>query len=1619
MNRHHRLLLIFILLLFTSTVKVKGQLASGMPFSFSVTPTVAASPAWTSIPVPGSFIDEWDTLLVPAAWSFVFAGVTYNKVVVSSNGWVALIPAASAAVNPLPYPANSLPNNLLSNNTTGFPIIAPLWDDLSTSLVRWNVTGNTLSINWFVKWQKGNLTANTGLIWIDLNGTLGLNTIGFHYINSAAYAPLTPSASIGIAGPCTGDFYSVSCQSALAATTDSSVENTNIGLGTPNNFRPNNVNFLFTPYHPYDNCSGSYPARNLGTINTTCTFQVASTFNATPSGIGNCATADDNDVWFQFIKPANISSVTVSTAPASCQSVTGTSMEIYTVCGGAPIVCATTSVTNPGYGEVTFTRPCSALPETLWVRVTADGDVPGKFQICAKEASGSGTTCASPRVICSIPYVQNGMTTTGSINNYDSLTAVCHTIAMNGEDFVFSYTPPSNQCIQVSITSTGVNPGLFVFSGCPDSSSGTATYCLGSNEAATGTVAINAVSLIAGQTYYIVVDNNGVGGIPFDINIQNIGAPPANDTCANATNLGTIANTAICATTIGTYTTSCSTPTVIGQAGAPTCIPGSIPSAFVNGVTGDVWLKFTAGFTGSLQINTFQSAVNATSNAAMAIYTGVCGAMGAPYACDNNSGPNGMPSLSIPIVNGNTYYIRVWSENPENAGNFDLCFQGNCAPANDFPCASVLVPLGGTASGFNTCASSVTEPVNAAQCVVGGTINTVWYKAVVPLSGSIRVRTHPLTLTDTQIQGYLFPVGCALSPGPGNSVSKGCNDDGTPCDGGFNDFSEQLFTGMLPGDTLFIAVDGVGSLTGSFEISIIDGATTVFPPVNLQDCAGAQVLCSTNSILVADPGFRNNGNICDLPAGTNGCWAVGERNSAWYQFTVDPALSGGTANIVFDILTPSSTDIDFLVWDVTGLSTACAQIQAKTLGNVGCNFAGALSATGLTTGALAAGYSPAITFSGAPRTYILLLNVYNSAANAGFTLNWNTTPISTSPTTAIWSGLTDTLYTTTTNWGDCGSTPSCAVDAIINNPSNGRHPTVLAGLPAKSVKNITINAGATLRIKAGATLSVCGNFTNFGTLICEPTSTIQFIGSGLQTISGILNTPNSFANLVINKPSGSVQLLTNIDVSENFTTVNATSIFNINGKYMKVAGNFTNFSGTTTFTGVGGSTVEFNGTGAQTFSNTNLPQILFNRVRMNKTGGRLYLTGVNSIMNIDTALTLNSGIIYTRNLATLEVNMKYYLPAAITGQNALSYIDGNLRRKISNPTGPSSPVIPASYDFPVGDSLTPGGYENANITFQSSTLVQDLLAYFTPWPAGPPAIGPAASECVSYTYDLLPAFDHGYWTFKRSTSTFGGNYDITLFNTGFGNNSGTFWTVAKANLLSPPSASASWRLKGSCFIASTAASTKRGNMNIPAADSTSFNSLYTTVQSNVQLPIELLYFNAEPDGEVVKCSWETASETNNEYFEVERSFDGNEFYSIGRVKGFGLGVSNNTINYSLIDPDLCDDIRYYRLKQIDFDGQFGYSETIALTCKSKSTIELFPNPANSDLTCRFTQAENNDLNVSVHDIAGRIIQAEKIFGKKGVNQIHLNIDELSAGAYFLRISNAENNIKLQSQFFKK
>jgi hypothetical protein len=1576
-----RLLLLIFIIICQGMTNAFAQPGVGISFTYSSLPSFSAYP--TAAPnvnqiIPAANQDDFGYLFAPAGMSVNFAGNTYQKIVVSTNGWVALVPNSVAAIPASLSAGNYLSTNQLAGYAGGFPILAPFWDDIATTLISYNFTGGALWVRWTSKIDKTNTSASN-LFWIRIDGTTGV--IDYFYNNTAYTIFGTPSASIGLAGVCTGDYYSYNFP-ASSTWADSTIETSTIST------RPVNLTYTFTPFQLYDNCVN---AKDLGTASATCIYNTFNINNATGAS-PVCSTTDQKDIWFRFIKPLGMLNVTVSTMSASpaCQSVTGTSVEVYSSCA-TPIsgACSTTSTLNPGFGEVTVSRSCAA--ETLYVRVTSDGDVAGKFKICIKDgggASATGTTCANPTWICSLPYTQNGLTTAGFGSEYDSANSVCHDPFMNGEDYVFAFTPPTNTCIRIAVSTTGALPGLFVFDGCPNIPS---THCIASTVNSVGPISINSVSLIAGTTYYILVDNDTLGSappnIPFDINVTSVGTSQAYDACG-AISLGSVANNQPC--TFSSYTTECSTPSAVSYP-VPTC------GSFTNGVTGDIWLSFTAVFTGALLIKAQPGGVNPSNNIAMAVYTGTCASFNM-YACDDNSAGSNMPLLSLPVINGTTYYIRLWTPGPGNPGGFSLCISSACTPANDLPCTAVFIAPGGSASGYNTCSSSGGEPVNTAQCVAGGIINTVWYKTVVPASGMIKVRTHTHSLTDTQIEAFLFPTGC--SNAATSFTRKGCNDDAPDCgpdQGGqsYHDFSDLSINSLTPGDTVWIAVDGYNSQTGTFEITIIDGISPAYPPIAGADCAAATDVCGPTSIVSANPGILGYGNICDFQNSYD-CWLNGERNSQWYNVTVNPGI------LQFDVQTLS--DYDFIMWDVTNVANACQQIQAGTLPSIRCNWVTTVGGhTGISTANPNADWEPSITVTGGPRNYLILIDNWNPPfIISGYTLDWMGSPIATNVSSVTWQGAIDTMYSNPANWGTapCNAQPTCSIDANISAAGSGHQPTINANM---AVKNLTINPGASLRIKSPFVLDVCGNFTNNGTLICEPGSTIRFIGTANQNqvISGNLTGSNAFSNFVIFKPpaSGNVTLNNNLDVTGNFSELNVSSILNINGKYMKVGGHFTNFNGNATFTGIAGSTVEFNGILNQNFTNSN-GTINLNRVKMNKASGKLYLTGASSTMNVDSILTLTSGQIVT---ASFEVNLKYYLPAALVGGSALSFIDGKFRRKIANGIL-SSPIIPASYDFPLGDSITPGGYELANITFTSATLVNDLLAQFIPWSATPP-MGPVASECVFASYHTLPLFNHGYWKFQRSTGVFSGNYKVTLFNTGQTNQSGNGFTVVTSKITSDPLLQSSWFLLGNCVIASTSGNTQRTNFNpLPGNDTSSFNHYYTTAQTPLVLPIELLSFTAMPKGEGVICEWKTASETNNEYFDVEKSIDSREFESIGRIKGFGMGTSTNERNYSLTDQQICNGIQYYRLRQVDFDGQYSYSDVIAVDCSNdKDFLKVFPNPAKSAVTVSFYQIEKGIVRLECIDIIGKVVKDELRPAVTGYNRIDIDISDLSKGIYYLRI----------------
>src|SRR5690606_19866225 len=135
------------------------------------------------------------------------------------------------------------------------------------------------------------------------------------------------------------------------------------------------------------------------------------------------------------------------------------------------------------------------------------------------------------------------------------------------------------------------------------------------------------------------------------------------------------------------------------------------------------------------------------------------------------------------------------------------------------------------------------------------------------------------------------------------------------------------------------------------------------------------------------------------------------------------------------------------------------------------------------------------------------------------------------------------------------------------------------------------------------------------------------------------------------------------------------------------------------------------------------------------------------------------------------------------------------------------------------------------------------------------------------------------------------------------------------------------------------------------------------------LPVTLLEFRAELVSErSAKLSWITLSETNNDYFTIEKSLNGTDWQELTKLEGAGNSSVKNT--YEHFDDQLSLGITYYRLKQTDFNGEFSYSKIVQVNPEfSDSQIQIYPNPAKGIVTISGSSDELEQI--EVYDALGK------------------------------------------------
>jgi hypothetical protein len=278
------------------------------------------------------------------------------------------------------------------------------------------------------------------------------------------------------------------------------------------------------------------------------------------------------------------------------------------------------------------------------------------------------------------------------------------------------------------------------------------------------------------------------------------------------------------------------------------------------------------------------------------------------------------------------------------------------------------------------------------------------------------------------------------------------------------------------------------------------------------------------------------------------------------------------------------------------------------------------------------------------------------------------------------------------------------------------------------------------------------------------------------------------------------------------------------------------------------------------------------------------------------------------------------------------------------------------------------------------------------------------------------------------------SYDIFRENGALGdatvvvqeNSSGSFVDIAGSSFTVQSLTATTWTTK-SVTLPSSMGNLPNVKIRLKISNTgvTAFNSLRydnASVDGGV-LPVELTSFTARVlENKIVNLSWRTATEVNNYGFQIERRAQGsNDWQSIGLLQGYG--TSNVPHDYTYLDEAPNYGRLAYRLKQIDRDGSFTYSNefqvTIGTSLKGFVLLQNFPNPFNPKTNIVFSLPEKAFVRLLVYNALGqRVTTLAEQEMEGGVHRVELNADNWSSGVYYYRLE-TPNFVQIKKLLFVK
>lgn len=409
-----------------------------------------------------------------------------------------------------------------------------------------------------------------------------------------------------------------------------------------------------------------------------------------------------------------------------------------------------------------------------------------------------------------------------------------------------------------------------------------------------------------------------------------------------------------------------------------------------------------------------------------------------------------------------------------------------------------------------------------------------------------------------------------------------------------------------------------------------------------------------------------------------------------------------------------------------------------------------------------------------------------------------------------------------------------------------------------------------------------------------------------------------------------------------------------------ISGNlYYNFTTQTRFGDAAGSFI-FDGTTDQSINDLAVSTIpYFEEMVVNKASGNLNL---NTPIVIANDLTLTQGLVYSDAVNTLT----FFDNATVTSASNVSHVIGPVNKRGND-----------AFNFPVGNGIQ---YRPIGIARVTTSAAEFQATY----------VDSSANALYSFSAREV-SLDHlsveEYWTLDRLNST--ASADVIL---SWDTASGGIDVLAELRVARWDGAK--WVNEGNAsFTGNTTSGSLTSSTRV--TDFSPF-TLGSSTENN-PLPVELISFNAECVGNYMKIDWKTATETNNDYFQVYGSKNGTKFSEVAKINGSGNSIVAREYRTYVKEA-----YQYFYLAQTDFDGSRKEYPVIQQNmCDTKGSLSLYPNPLTQGNL--YIKGSDELQHIRIHDALGKLVYENNF-----LNQLSISSTLFKKGMYWVSLQSGES-----------